>query len=71
MKTTILILVSFFLFSCSMPTRDWVWVVEDTKNVINDYGNTLEGSVKDVRAVRDLYNQDNEDLQKAIQDSIK
>lgn len=75
MKTIYILFIIFnFLFilsSCSLPTRNWAWVVEDTKNIMNNYGNTLQWSVKDARAVRDMYNQDTADLQKEIQESIK
>lgn len=69
MKIFIFLVLSFWLFSCMETTKEDVWVIEDTKNIISDYGDTLQWSVKDARAVRDMYNQDNEDLQKEIQKS--
>lgn len=71
MKVFIFLALSFGLFSCMETTKEDVWVIEDTKNIISDYGDTLQWSVKDARAVRDMYNQDNVDLQKEIQDSLR
>ncbi len=42
------------------------WVIQDTRETINDYTNTLEWSIKDAKAIKDLYDENNKKLQEDI-----
>lgn len=47
------------------------WIIEDTTEIINGYWDTLKGSVQDARTVKELYDSNNNDLQKDIQNAYK
>lgn len=47
------------------------WVIQDTREVLNDYWDTLQWSVNDARAVKDLMNEKNQQLQDDIQKAYK
>nr|MDD3720343.1 hypothetical protein [Candidatus Gracilibacteria bacterium] len=71
MRTIILLILTISIFSCSITTKNDIGIVEETKNTINDYGDTLEGSIKDAKNVRDLYNQKGDDLNTNIETSTR
>lgn len=71
MRTIILLILTISIFSCSITTKNDIWIVEETKNTINDYGDTLEWSIKDAKNVRDLYNQKGDDLNTNIETSTR
>ncbi len=55
-------LLIILLSSCTTQNNKWEWVVEESWRIINDYVDTLEGSVQDTKAVTDLINKNNQDL---------
>lgn len=72
MKLLFLIIFVFSIISCSKTTDNndsWTWILEETKQIINDYPDTLESSIKDAKKVRDQYNENGKELEKSIIDS--
>lgn len=47
------------------------WIVDDTKDTINEYVDTLESSIGDAKEVRDLYNQKANELQDELRNVVK
>ena len=60
MKKIIILLITFLLVSCWNTEEQWV--VEETWEILNDYVDTLEWSIWDAKAVRDLMNQNQDKL---------
>jgi len=79
----ILLLIVFSLVSCwsqdiktivedgSWKLNEAKWVVQDTRDVINDYADTLEWSIRDAREVKDQYEQNSQKLQEDIKNAYK
>ncbi|QFR39501.1 hypothetical protein A9Q91_04715 [Candidatus Gracilibacteria bacterium 28_42_T64] len=55
-------LLIILLSSCTTQNNKGEGVVEESGRIINDYVDTLEGSVQDTKAVTDLINKNNQDL---------
>ena len=60
MKKLILLLITLLLVSCGNTEKQWV--VEETWEIINDYADTLEWSIGDAKAVRNLMNNNQDKL---------
>lgn len=73
MKQYLLILfLLFLLFSCSKTTDNKdPWMLEETKQIISDYPDTLESSIQDAKKVTKQYNQNSQDLEKQLQNATK
>lgn len=71
MKKLLIFLLLFWLFSCSDSKKDDVWVVKETSQIISDYPDTLESTVKDARSVTEQQNNSNSTLEKQLQDARK
>lgn len=66
----ILLLLCFFLFSCDSSTNNRS-VTQETIKIVDWYTNTLEWSIEDSKAVRDLMNSNNDSLKNALQNVSK
>lgn len=64
MKYLLVFLLSLFLFSCWTETE--VSVTEETTEIVNDYVDTLEWSIKDAKEVRDIMNLNNSNLENEL-----
>jgi len=51
-KIIFLILFSIFIFSCSWNKEQWI--IKESGEIVNDYVNTLEWSIKNTKEVKDL-----------------
>lgn len=73
-KLYILLITALFLVSCWTEEKIEVkkaidkklWIIEDTWNIMNEYADTLEWSIWDAKAVRDLMNQKNDKLKESL-----
>jgi hypothetical protein len=75
--------ILFFIFSCwkedvenlieswSWKLNEKKWVVDDTRETINEYVDTLEWSIGDAKEVKDLYNQKANELQDELRNAGK
>ena len=66
-KIVILLFVSILLVSCGKKNEKWEWMIEEAWVIVDEYVDTLEGSVIDARDVKQLieWNQDK------LQDNLK
>ncbi len=70
MKQYLLILfLLFLLFSCSKTTDNKEpWMLEETKQIISDYPDTLESSIQDAKKAKEKYDQSKKELEQQLQD---
>lgn len=69
MKRFLPLLLVFLLFSCSNSETKEVWVIDETKQIISDYPDTLELSLKDAKKVKEQYDENNSNLEKQLKDA--
>lgn len=69
MKTFLILTIIFSLFSCSDSKSSEPWVVEETKQIISDYPDTLESSIKDSKKIKNKYDVNNDNLEKQLQNA--
>lgn len=67
MKKLLILVLLFWLFSCSTEDNGKPWVVKETKQIISDYPDTLESSITDARKVQNTFNKKTTDLEKQLQ----
>lgn len=71
-KIIYILLLSLFLLSCSDQQDNIdVWVIEDTTQIVNDYADTLEWSIQDAKAIKDMIDTKQQDLKQNIQNAYK
>jgi ABC-type transporter Mla subunit MlaD len=46
-------------------------MIQETKQIINDYPDTLESSIQDAKKVTKQYNQNAQDLERQLQNATK
>lgn len=72
MKKFITIMILILLTSCSKTTDNKEpWMIQETKQIINDYPDTLESSIQDAKKVTKQYNQNAQDLERQLQNATK
>jgi len=69
MKKFLILTLIFLLFSCNSSKPNEVWVVEETKQIISDYPDTLESNIKDAKKIKEQYNKSNTNLEKQLEDA--
>lgn len=70
MRIILIIAILLFVVACSKSNQDnKPWMFEETKQIINDYPDTLESSIQDAKKVTEQYNQNAKDLQDNIQNA--
>jgi hypothetical protein len=71
MKYLLITVLLFSLFSCSNTDNKEPWIIQETKQIISDYPDTLESSIKDARKVSEQNNQNAQDLERQLQNATK
>ncbi|MFA5917501.1 MAG: hypothetical protein WC850_04710 [Candidatus Gracilibacteria bacterium] len=72
MKKFITIMILILLTSCSKTTDNKEpGMIQETKQIINDYPDTLESSIQDAKKVTKQYNQNAQDLERQLQNATK
>jgi len=63
-------IILLLLFSCSKTTdtNNTPWMLEETKQIINDYPDTLKSSIQDAKKVTNEYNQNAKELEQKLQE---
>jgi ABC-type transporter Mla subunit MlaD len=69
MKKILIISLLFLLFSCSNTDNKETWIIQETKQIISDYPDTLESSIQDAKKVTKQYNQNSKNLEESIKTS--
>lgn len=69
MKYLSIFLIIFLCFSCS-KNEDNPWVIQESSQIMNNYADTLEWSIKDAKEVRDTYNSWVQDFNNQINNAI-
>lgn len=64
-KIFILLFITFSLISCWNTEKQWV--VEETGEILNDYVDTLEWSIWNAKAVKQLIEQNQQKLKDNLQ----
>lgn len=61
-KVLIILLTIFVLFSCSNEEQEKESVIKETWEIIEWYADTLEWSIQDAKAVKELIEQNQQNL---------
>ncbi|MDD3301930.1 MAG: hypothetical protein PHN31_00100 [Candidatus Gracilibacteria bacterium] len=70
MKKLLILLTIISLYSCSTTkNNNDQSVIQETKQIISDYPDTLETSIKNAKEVKNQYNQKVDELGKSIQNA--
>lgn len=70
MRTILIITLLLFVVACSKTTQDDTpWMLEETKQIINDYPDTLESIKQDAKKSVEQYNQNAKNLEESIKSS--
>jgi len=70
MKKLLILLTIISLYSCSTTkNNNDQSVIQETKQIISDYPDTLETSIKNAKEVKEQYNQKVDELWKSIQNA--
>lgn len=70
MRTILIITILLSIISCSNTNKNnEPTMIQETKQIINDYPDTLESSIKDAKKVTEQYNQNWKELEESIQKS--
>lgn len=70
MKKLLILLTIISLYSCSTTkNNNDQSVIQETKQIISDYPDTLETSIKNAKEVKNQYNQKVDELWKSIQNA--
>lgn len=74
MKKILILPFILALFSCSLsqsntPEKNETWMIQETKQILNDYPDTMIQSIHDAKKVKEQYNQNWTELQDSIQKS--
>lgn len=72
-KIIIFIIATILFVWCNATTnneeKNETWVVEESAQIINDYGDTMVNSIQDAKKVTEQYNQNWKELEESIQKS--
>lgn len=69
MKKLSFLFLLLFIFSCSKTDSTKPWMIEETKQIINDYPDTLIESIQDAKKVRQQYDENGKELEESIKNS--
>lgn len=70
MRTLLIITILLSIISCSNTAKDnEPTMMQETKQIINDYPDTMIDSIHDAKKITEQYNQNWKDLQDSIQKS--
>lgn len=70
MRTILIITILLFVVACSKTTQDDTpWIFKETKQIINDYPDTLESIKQDAKKSVEQYNQNAKNLEESIKNS--
>lgn len=70
MRTIIIIALLLSIISCSNTNKDnEPTMMQETKQIINDYPDTMIDSIQDAKKVTEQYNQNWKELEESIQKS--
>lgn len=70
MKKIIYIFLLIILASCSSTEKDDVWIIEDSKDVVDNYVDTMQSSIKNAKEAKEILDKRWEDLTKNL-DGVK
>lgn len=69
MRIILIITLLLSIIWCSTTTQDnKPWMIEETKQILNDYPDTLESSIKDAKKVQEQYNNNVQELETKLND---
>ncbi|NDK08093.1 hypothetical protein EOM39_02495 [Candidatus Gracilibacteria bacterium] len=73
-KIIIFIIATILLVGCNSitqtsPEKHETGVVEESAQIINDYGDTMVNSIQDAKKITEQYNQNGKELEESIQKS--
>lgn len=70
MRTILIITILLSIISCSNTNKDnEPAMMQETKQIINDYPDTMIDSIHDAKKITEQYNQNSKELEESIQKS--